>query len=74
MKMILLAAALTLGVAVVAPLSASAAPIGNGGIEQAAKANSLVEPAYYACRRIRVCERGYYGRRHCWWRRVCRHW
>jgi hypothetical protein len=73
MKTILLAGLFALGVAIAAPSGAMAAPIGNGGVDHAAKVNSLVEPAYYGCRRMRVCEGGPY-RRHCWYRRVCRHW
>lgn len=72
MKMIMSAALLAIGVALFAPAGASAAPM--SGLDPAAKNASLVEPAAWACRRIRVCRGGYYHHRRCTWRRVCRHW
>jgi hypothetical protein len=70
MKTIVLAGLIALGVGLAAP-AASAAPISGAGHE--ANSSSLVEKAYYACRRVRVCDwRG--GYRHCWYRRTCRHW
>jgi len=54
--------------------SASAAPASSTGINGAATNMSLIQDAAYACRRIKVCRRDYYGRRHCRWTRVCRVW
>jgi len=68
MKAIVLASLFVLGVALLAPAGASAAALG-GGIEKAAKSNSLVEDVY--CRSRRVCYRGRWGRPHCHWRRSC---
>jgi len=72
MRMIFLAALFALGVGLVGTSPAPAATLG-GGLEKAAAGTSLVQDAYYACRRIRVCRVGPYGR-YCHWTRVCRHW
>ena len=70
MKTIVLAGLIALGIGLAAP-AASAAPISGAGNE--ASSSTLVEKAYYACRRVRVCHWGPYGR-YCNWRRFCRHW
>ncbi len=72
MRTIVLAALFALGVGLAGISSAPAATLG-GGIDKAAAGSSLVQDAYYACRRIRVCRVGPYGR-YCHWTRVCRHW
>ena len=71
MKTIVLAALFALGLGLAGMSGASAATLG-GGIDQAAKTNSLIEEAALICRRIEVCRRGPYGHRHCHWERVCR--
>jgi hypothetical protein len=74
MRMILLSALFALGVGLATNTAASAATVG-GGINNASSSisASLIEKTAYACRRVRVCEGGPYGRR-CFWRRVCRRW
>jgi hypothetical protein len=61
-----------LGVALAAPLGASAAPI--SGIGATNTSHSLVEHVYYSCRNVTTCYVNEYGHRHCHWHRVCRHW
>ena len=72
MRMVVLAALLGLGIGLAGVSPAPAATIG-GGLDKAAAGMSMVQDAYWACRRIRVCRYGPYGR-YCSWRRVCRHW
>lgn len=73
MKTIVLAALFAVGVGFAAVSSVSAAPASSAGINGAAANMSVIQDAAYACRRVRVCRRGYYGRT-CRWTRVCRVW
>lgn len=72
MRMILFSALIALGVGLVGPTASSAAGIG-AGIDTAAKNASLIEPARWYCRYIRVCRDRPWGRE-CHRERVCRHW
>jgi hypothetical protein len=73
MRLIVLSAALALGLGIAGSTGASAAAIGTG-INQAASAASLLEDVRVRCRSVRTCWRDRYGRRHCSIRRVCRRW
>ena len=76
MRMIMLSAALMLGVAFTGT-TASAAPV-SAGLGKAVSSASLLEDVAWVtrCRNVRVCRSGHsaygvYGRR-CHWERVCR--
>jgi hypothetical protein len=71
--MLVLSALFALGVGLAGAPAASAGTIGSG-INNAAKASTLLEETAYACRRVRVCRRGAYGAVRCHWNRVCRRW
>lgn len=73
MKTIVLAAVFAVGVGLAGVSNVSAAPASSAGINGAATDMSMIQDAAYACRRVKVCRRGYYGRT-CRWTRVCRVW
>lgn len=81
MRMSVLAALFTVGVALTGVTGASAANIGSGININAATTASLLEQVQYGygyrhrrhCRSVKVCRRGPYGRR-CHVERVCRRW
>jgi len=75
MRKIVLSAVFALGMGLAASTGASAAPLSTGLANGATVAPnaSMIQDVALICRRIRVCHRGYHGRRFCEVRRVCRH-
>ena len=67
MRMLLIAALLTVGVAFTATGNAVAAPASGKPIANALSQFDNTQAQEVACRRVRVCRRGY----GCVWRRTC---
>ncbi len=66
MRTIILAAFTVIGLGLVGVSGASAVPANLNAISEAATGGTLITQAYYY-------RRGYYHRRHCWWRYGYRH-
>lgn len=73
MKVVLMSAALALGLGLVGTPGASAANFATGASE-ASKSTSLIEQIQFRrCRSVRICRVGPFGGRRCHWERVCRY-
>jgi len=66
MRIIILAAFTVIGLGLVGVSAAAAVPANLNAISEAATGDALITQAYYY-------RRGYYHRRHCWWRYGYRH-